>query len=149
MAKVRWYRAELAGTSPGNVKVRWYRAAISGNAVPVLLPLAPLVDVEPQDVVTLTAVTAAGSATPTGWVWRQVSGPTVALTGTGAARSFEAPSALAGTVVVMGVAGTLGAVTGPEQTVSVTVLPQLSWIRAPGVAGGAWVGSKVVVQGIG
>lgn len=147
--KVRWHRAAAAGTRPPSTTVRWHGASAAGSALATLAPFAPLVDVEPQDVVSLTAVKFGGSTTPTGWAWRQVSGPAVTLVGTGATRTFTAPSSLTGAVVVLAVAGTIDGVPGPEQRVSVTVVPQLSWIRAAGVANGAWVGSKVIVRAVG
>ena len=149
MAKIRWGRAELNGTRPVAPKIRWGRAAVTGSASVTLRPFAPQVDVEPQTVITLTAVTFPGSADPTSYVWRQVSGPAVTFSGSGDTRTFEAPSSMTGGVVVIGVAGVLAGVTGPEQVASITVLPQLSWIRHPDVASGAWVGSKVIVTGIG
>lgn len=149
MATLRWHRAAAAGTRPVVPTLRWHRAAAAGSALVTLQPFAPLVDVEPQDTVSLTAVPFPGSATPSSYTWRQVSGPAVTLVGTGATRTFEAPSSLTGGVVVLAVTGALGGVSGPEQRVSVTVVPQLSWIRAAGVANGAWVGSKVIVRAVG
>lgn len=57
---------------------------------------ADVAAIEPWSPVTMT-LTAAGA--PTGYVWRQTSGPTVTLTGTGATRSYTAPGLLATTTL--------------------------------------------------
>lgn len=57
---------------------------------------ADVAAIEPWSPVTMT-LTAGG--TPTGYVWRQTSGPTVTLTGTGATRSYTAPGLLATTTL--------------------------------------------------
>lgn len=138
-----------AYTGGGAKNSGWELTFAPTPAGTALAAIPPQVDVEPQETVTVTASPAPGNSAPSTYNWRQVSGPTVTLSGTGGTRTFEAPSALNGTTVVLGVSGTTSGVTGPEQLASVTILPQLSWVRMAGVAGGAWVGSKTVVTGIG
>lgn len=71
---------------------------------------------------TTTSVTASSASTVTTWTWRQISGPTVTLTGTGATRSFVTPADPAGATVVLGVTASNPDGTSSEQTATVNVL---------------------------
>lgn len=99
---------------------------------------APTVgDIAARTVEPLTTVLTVAdvTGTTTGYTWRQVSGPTVTLTGTGASRSFKAPASALGTTVVLGVRAVNGAAQSAEKTASITVRPHLSWV----LRGGVWV----------
>lgn len=137
--RLRVHRAALAGTANVNPRLRVHRAALAGTGAALLLPIAD-VTTEPEQAVTITAVPAPGAETPTSWTWTQISGPSVALTGAGASRSFRSPSLFppGNGTVVLGVTGALGASTSPQVTATVTVLPQTDWTRVPG---GGWVGA--------
>ena len=78
--------------------------------------------------VEITALLVGGTPADT-YIWRQISGPAVSFLGTGHTRSFTAPSALNGAVVVIGVRASVGGTTSPEVTVTITSLPQLVWTR--------------------
>lgn len=137
--RVRVYRGDMTGTAPVYGSVRVQRAAMSGVAAVILSPLSP-VTAGPGELVSLTANLSGGGVADS-YTWRLVSGPAVAFQGTGASRSFLAPSAMPpGASVVVGVTATIGAVTSTEQFVTVTVLPQTRWSR---VHGGQWVGAVV------
>lgn len=103
-------------------------------ATPPVITLGPDVSgVEPKTVVTVTATHTGGTA-PDGWAWRQISGPTVTLTGTGASRSFTAPSTFQGAAVVIGCTPAAGASVGTEDAITVNVTPQPMWARPAGAA---------------
>lgn len=118
--KGRLARLELA-TAPGTGRL----ARLEVSAPVALLANAgnPQVDLEPWSVIALAGTESGGTSTSR--AWRQVSGPTVTLTGTSTARvSYEAPGTLAGGTVVFGytVTGSNG-VPSTEATVTHTVLP--------------------------
>lgn len=135
--KLRVYATSLTGTAVTGAKLRVYATSLTGTVSALVTPLAAQTK-EPETAVTITASTVDGNA-PDSWSWRQVSGPTVAFSGTGATRSFTAPSAMPpGATVVVGVRAIKGGVLSPEVTCTVTVLPQTEWSRVPG---GQWVGA--------
>jgi hypothetical protein len=111
------------------------------------LPPAPVlntleaVTIGPGEQKEITATLASGTATS--WSWRHISGPNVTMSGSGATRTLTGPSIMppGSSVAVFGVKAINDPVESIEQTVSVTILPQLSWTR---VHGGDWVGSRVV-----
>lgn len=86
--------------------------------------------VEPFDTVTIVADV---TGTVTSYTWRQVSGPAVTLTGSGASRSFRAPAAKNGATVVIGVIARNGTTPSTEKTASVQALPHLRWSLRAGV----------------
>lgn len=97
--------------------------------------------VGPGEQKSITAALASGPATS--WSWRQIDGPPLTLSPEGATCSIVGPSILppSSSIAVLGVKAFNGISESLEETVSVTVLPQLSWTR---VHGGNWVGSRVV-----
>lgn len=82
--------------------------------------MATQTNIEPGSTVTLTAT---GSGT-----WAQTSGPTIALAGTGAVRTFAAPATLAGVTLVF----TYGAITETvlvlKATERIGSRPAILWI---------------------
>lgn len=138
--KVRWGRADFEGTAVVVPKVRWGRADFEGVAAVLIAPIPNQSNVEPETLITVTTSVTSGH-TADSWTWRRISGPTVTLTGTGGTRTFYAPSGMTGTTLVLGVTATAGGVTSPEQTVTVTTLPQVSWHYSAGT----WVGNRPVV----
>lgn len=137
--KARIGRATLSGTVLVTPKARIGRASISGTAAVIVTPPDPLT-LGPGQAVALTAVLASGGAADT-WTWRRISGPAIAMAGTGATRTVTAPSVMPpGASIVLGVTATVGGVTSAEKTVPLTVLPQLSWSISPT----GWVGARTV-----
>lgn len=130
--RVRWGRSGLEGSVPVVPKVRWARSAMAGAAAVVVAAL-PDQTVEPETTVTIAASLLGGGAADS-WAFRPVPGSgrttAIGLSGSGAARTFTAPSAMppAGATVVIGVTATLDGVTSPERTCTITVLPQVSWV---------------------
>lgn len=123
----RAYRAASTGTVPASRFGRAYRAAVAGTASVLLVPFAPRT-VEPMSTVSLTAGLVGGGIADS-YSWRQISGPTVSLSGSGGSRSFAAPSTMAGDVVVIGVQATVGDTTSAESLITITVPPQIMWTR--------------------
>lgn len=138
---LRVYSGSVTGTAPTNPKLRVYSGSVSGAAAIVLKPLTD-VTVEPLSPVSITATLDIGSATPTSYSWRRISGPTdYAITASGATVTTTAPAALAGTALVLGVTATNGTTTSTEKTVTINVLPQIDWeLTASG-----WVATRAVV----
>jgi hypothetical protein len=134
--RLRVHRIGADGDVITYPKLRVHRIGATGAAVVTVNPLNGST-VEPGTVVATTAVLASGG-TPS-WAWRQVSGPLVSLDGTGATRSFRAPSSVQGSTVVLGVTATVDGVSSVERTLTVTVLPELTWTRQ----NGAWIGMRV------
>ena len=124
--KVRWGRSEATVPATSVPKVRWGRSEATG-AVSVTLAQLLHQTVEPLSTVTLTAVPAAGSAVPDSYVWRRVTGATVALSGVGATVTFPAPAHIDGTYVVIGVKGIKAGIESAEQQVRIDARPQLTW----------------------
>lgn len=137
--KVRWGRSAFEGTAPTTPKARWGRSALEGTASVVVAPLTGVTDRLPGTSVSFTAALAS-AGTADLWTWRQVSGPAVSLIGSGASRTFLAPSVMPpdGATVVLGVRATVSGTLSPEVTVSTTVLPQRFWI----LQAGQWVGKR-------
>jgi hypothetical protein len=135
--KVRWGRSALTGTVVVVPKVRWGRSALSGTPAVVLVPLSNQT-VEPETVVTVTAALVGGGSADS-YTFRRISGAAISFLGSGASRSFYAPSALPpGTSVTIGVVATIGGVNSVEQTCVITVLPQIRWA----LSGSTWVGQR-------
>ena len=126
--KVRDYRLDFQGSALSIPKVRDYRLDLSGAAA-VIVAVLPDQTVEPESTVTIAASLLGGGAADS-WNVRRVSGPSIGIAGSGATRTFTAPSAMppAGATVVIGVTATLDGVTSPERTCTITVLPQVSWV---------------------
>lgn len=98
--------------------------AAPANAAPTAtLTASPTGSLEPGAPVTLTL----GGTDPEGQTLtgtlRQISGTTVALSGSGTTRTFEAPYTLAGTTLVFGYKVNDGTQDSTEATVNVPVLP--------------------------
>lgn len=132
----------LIGNPPVGSKGRVSAVRLLGSVAMLLAPFVART-VEPLAMVDVTAVLSQGVAT--GFEWRVVSAPagvTVTLSGTGAARRFRAPGLRAGGVVVLGVLARNGTAASPEQLVTITVLPQITWVRYPG---GAWQPGKFIL----
>lgn len=124
--KVRLGRAELSGTAAIVPKVRYGRLDLAGTAAVLVVPLQPQT-VEPESTVNLAAGLVGGGSADS-WAWRPISGPSIGILGSGATVSFKAPSAMPpGTSVVVGVRATVSGTQSPEQTVTITILPQLQW----------------------
>lgn len=85
--------------------------------------------VEPMSTVNLTATHVSGS-TEDAWSWAVVSDPSgdVALSGTGASRSFTGPSTVDGVTVRIGCTASTSGTPGPQAIVDVTALPQPWWV---------------------
>ncbi|MFZ1812572.1 MAG: polysaccharide lyase [Candidatus Saccharimonadales bacterium] len=83
-----------------------------------------IVNIEPYTTVTLTGTDADVDSTVVARTWRQVSGPAVTLSGTGATRTYTAPGAVGGATLVFGyqVTDDYGAMSD-ESTTTHTVLP--------------------------
>jgi hypothetical protein len=82
----------------GNAK--WRLTSLRGTGTPLevtLVTLAGPTEAEPNQTVTLRAVTSGG--TPTAWIFTQTSGVTVTLAGTGDTRTFVAPALPDGTIL--------------------------------------------------
>ena len=126
--KLRVHQVQLTGAAPLAPKLRVHGAAITGAAA-VIVAVLPDQTVEPESTVTIAASLLGGGAADS-WNVRRVSGPSIGIAGSGATRTFTAPSAMppAGATVVIGVTATLDGVTSPERTCTITVLPQVSWV---------------------
>lgn len=122
----RIYRAGATGTAPVTGKGRIYRAGLTGTASVLVSVIADYDNVEPETNLAITA-TLQGGGSADSWTWRRVSGAAIGINGTGASVSFLAPSDINGTSVVVGVTATVGPTTSPEETFTVTVLPQTEW----------------------
>lgn len=134
--KLRVYKAQLTGSATTFPKLRVYKVSATGSVAAGFNPF-PDRTVEPMEVVSITAIPLPGSPTIDTYAWRQVSGTSVTLSGTGATRTFTAPSVMPpGTTIVLGVQGTASGVTGPERLMTLTVVPQMIWTWN----GTAWVG---------
>jgi len=157
MAKLRVYKAALAGINPA---LRVYTVSADGSipSVPKLrvykISGAGTVAVgfnsiddrtfEPMTTCTTTVTALTGAPTIDTYTWRQVSGPTVTLTGSGDTRSFVVPSVTppSTATVIIGVTGTSSGVSGPERQFKVFVLPQTRWSWN----GSSWVGAGHLPQ---
>jgi len=124
--KLRLAKVTVSGAS-ATPKFRIARAVASG---PVPLALQPIPDTtaEAFDPVTVTAVVAPTSPTPTGYSWRQISGPAVTFQDNGVSILFTAPPAMAGATVVFGVTAFVGAQASSEAIVTTVVIPYIYWI---------------------
>ena len=138
MVALKLARVGGTGALLANPALKLARVGGTGAVVVILNPL-PTQVVEPGTLVTVTA-TPAGLA---GYTWRVITSG-VTLSGTGATRTFTGPSSMPttptdpGLSVVVGVTGTDGTTTSPEQQGTITVRKQLRWFW---VVGGSWVGS--------
>jgi hypothetical protein len=135
--KARIYRAQMTGAVPPGVKGRIYKAGMTGVAGVALAPFTNQA-AEPLTPVTLTAVLAAGSATPDSYTWRVVSGSPVAIVGTGASVVVTAPTCTPGAgtgpvpaFTVIGVKATKAGVASPEVTVRIDSPTNQWWQATP------------------
>jgi hypothetical protein len=151
MTAVRVYQSEAAiGTSPAvlvyrvsadtavtvDAALRVYRAEIKSAGTANLGEA--VLGIEPWTFVSLTA-TASGS--PTGWTWRQISGPAVTLTGTGSTRSYAAPAPLNTTSLVFGVKATFADGT---ETAEGTVTHEVLWVTERAIINGVEVPIQIL-----
>lgn len=140
-AKLRIGRAGLDGTAVIAPKLRVGRGGLTGVAAVIVAPIAPQT-VEPETTVIVTAALLGGGSVDS-WTWRVASGLSVSLVGSGDTRSFVARSTMppAGGQTVLGVRATVAGTTSPEVMVTITYLPQLSWLYD----GSQWVGRRLAV----
>lgn len=135
-------RLGATGTAPSTPALKISRLGGVGTAAVLLNPIAAQT-VEPGVLVTLTAVLTGGGSADS-YTWRVASGDTVTLdTSTPGQARFISPSVMDAFraprqgVTTIGVTATLGGITTPERLVTVTTLPQLSWVLN---GSGQWVG---------
>lgn len=126
--KLRWAKvlAQGTGTTP---KLRWANVLAQG-AAPVSLQAFSDQIAEALQSVTLTAVPAATSPTPTGYAWRQVSGQHVTYADNGSSITFTAPPVMGSGALVFGVTALLGGQSSPEATVTINMIPHLYWVAS-------------------
>jgi hypothetical protein len=130
------------GALPTTGRLRLGGVSADGTLAVTLLPLAPQT-VRALTTVTLTAVTAPGSAVPDSYTWRVLPGSApVTLTAVGNVATFAAAAHKAGTYSLIGVVGVKGGVLSPEQVVRIDSLPHQLWIST---TAGTWVPRKVPV----
>lgn len=85
----------------------------------------------------LQVVTLQGSGNGLSWTWRQISGTSVSLSSTSVQNpTFTAPATIAGDALVFGLTVSNGGQNSPEDTVTITVLPQTEWKAV----NGTWTG---------
>jgi hypothetical protein len=134
----RVHRISSSGAPAAAPRGRVHRVRSSGVAALAVEPIAGQ-QVPGGALVALTASLEGGQVADS-WAWRRISGPAIGIEGTGATRTFRAPSIMppANQTVVVGVTATVGGVTSVERTVEIVVMPQLKWFWT----GAAWVGSR-------
>ena len=122
-------------------KLRIASALLTGPLRVKVLDI-PAVTVEPLDTVSVVTNLEAGLVADS-YTWRQISGDTVTLVGSGANRTFVAPANPVGASVVLGVTATKDSITSAETQATITVLPQTEWV----FVGGVVVPSKLIAIG--
>ena len=142
-AKARAYRSSAAGTAVVGPRVRVFRSRADGPSALTLNPIPSVTGAEPTALLTVTATPASGSATPTSYSWRRVSGTPITVSGTTASITVLTPAGMDGATTVLGVRGVIGSAQSPEQQVTISTLPQIHWIA--GDAGWTPVQAKVVI----
>lgn len=120
---------------------------ITSTTVPPTVTLGPDVTVEAGSTVNLTATHTGGDA-PDAWSWVQLSGTAVTLSGSGSTRSFTAPASYNGTTVAVGVTASKTGTAGPQDAITVNVLPQPMWVRLPGSSTWAPAGPMQVLASL-
>lgn len=83
--------------------------------------------VNPADTVTLSG---SGTNSPTGYIWAQISGTSVTLTGAGATRTFPAPPTATGTALIFSFTASNASGNSAADTIQVNVSPQIEWIAS-------------------
>lgn len=129
--KLRVHRAALSGSAVTLPTLRIHRASLSGTLAPRISPLGDMTLVEPARTMSITAsLVEAMSAT---WAWRVISNPSVTISQSGATVTFTTPSTMPpnGADVALGVTATSGSVASPEETLTISVLPQTRWWYTP------------------
>jgi hypothetical protein len=133
-AKVRLSSLSVTGSTASvtaNARVRIAELSVVGGAALVLDTISSRF-VEPYS--TVTTIASSPSAVVS-YTWRQISGPTVVLTGSGATRSFVAPASKDASTVVLGVKGwDSDGNAAPELQVSVYVYPHTMFV----LSGSTW-----------
>ncbi|GEM_PF-3877160 len=120
--------------------------AIVNNTPPTANAGADVINIEPYSLVSLSGSDADADGTITSRSWVQVSGTTVALTGSGTNRTYIAPGTISGTTLIFGYQVTdNGGATSTQDTVSHTILPVTERAVIAGVE--VPVNTKVVVGG--
>lgn len=144
--KLRIYRAQAVGDVPAAPKLRIYRAAAIGNTAVTVTAPGNVTQAEPAIAVPVTATLTSGG-TPV-WAWRQISGATATINGTGATVSivppFIMPTVSGGlpddSVLTFGVRATVDGVQSTEQTFTVQVNPWPGpWLYQ---GGSSWAGVR-------
>ncbi len=116
-------------------RLRVASAVATGTYTPVVQAIDNMVNVEPLTTLTMP-LTLAGGVPADAWTSRVVIGaPVPDLAVTGSTLTFTAPADADGTQTTIGVTGTYGGGTTPEETFTVNVLPQIEWLL---VADGTW-----------
>lgn len=136
-ATLRLRVLRAAVTTSGQATLRVLRAAVATESAVQANAGAPTT-VDSLETVILSA--AASSGNPTGYLWTQTAGPTVALRPSGAVPrpEFTAPATDAGTTVTFSLAVTSGGTTSTNTaTATVTVRPHIDWMLAAN--GTTWV----------
>lgn len=124
------YTVTLVGVIPG----------VAANSPPTANAGADQANVEPWSIVTLTGTDSDSDGTIATRSWTQISGsPTVALSGTGATRTFIAPGTLAGATLGFrySVTDSGGATTIDDMTVTVLLAPERIMVS------GSWVPARI------
>jgi hypothetical protein len=138
-ARLLWSSATSTVTTVSAVHARILRTIAAVTTAPQVIP-PTTTTIGPGESVVLGATLASGETADT-WTWRQISGTTATLTGTGATRTLIGPSSPTPTApIVLGIRATVGGASSPEVTVQITLLPQLSWVCGPS----GWVGRRTV-----
>lgn len=129
-----------SGAAPvAAAKVQVGKISAFGSGGIAIIPQAART-AEPYEVVTIAAAASVNSPTPSIWAWRQISGPTVALSGSLETLSFVAPASMTEQTLVFGVIGSLpSGLASPEQTFTVKVFSHTIFT----LANGAWVPSSL------
>lgn len=96
-------------------------SSITGSTL-ALAKIPDIVNIEPYDIVSISAKPLAVVANAT-YVWRQISGAAVILSGSGETMAFVAPATFAGGDIVLGITMSSNGSAFPEQTVKITVYP--------------------------
>lgn len=106
------------------------------DPTPVVAPIASQ-EVEPGELVTVTASLASGSAST--WTWTQTSGPAVTLNPSGSTVTFTSPKPLPPGNATIALSVT--ADDSDPVTATIAVRPHLTWSRQPGQS---WVPSSLI-----
>lgn len=114
----------------GDMHVTDLSSALLAPLPPVLPPAVSLGedrDVEPGELITLTAEHTSGAA-PDSWTWDGTLGPhDVTIIGSGDEVQIQTPTTFDGTTIIVGVTPVADGVSGSQDTVTLTVRPHHHW----------------------